>query len=1118
MDAYLGDRSRSSIGAAEVTDASAYRQAIESLEQQAFWAGRDAVRSLWAHQRSAIALAAAYLSSDKGLPSGGTEAALIKMPTGTGKSGVVAVISRCLPAVRRVLVLTPRTALAEQLREDIAIRFWRNVGYGVATGIYSDADIQDAKVELLLPNPGCLRALMNLPVGERTVVVGTMQALDGVRITRDRLLRKLRRNGDLSDVEDEGLRVATAMMTWLKGFDLVIVDEGHYEPAPSWSRSIRELCLPAVLLSATPFRNDYKLFQVKGRFVFNYPFPAARDEKIIRAVTLEPLPAAALSRKAATDEPEDTDAVQTVTAEDRSAVEAFVAGLKARLPAILSASGVAKAKAIVRAASYEILELLQTELEQAFGETPVLIHDRVEGKAADKEKRRYNNVASARKGAADATLWLHQSKLLEGIDEPTYVAVAIFDPFTSARQFVQQVGRVLRSTDPSRTVQQMAYVLLPSNLQAAADAEWRRYLEFEAYAGTGLDAIVPSEAYLPEKIVQQMPDMQYVDGRFRHRLPDDVALKAEDVVVPRRAAVFALEPTFEDRIARTEILESVLAANRFVVREIEGLPTNVFGWTFFTVDESPYLANHFITEWRLGVVVAAQVGSHLFVFDSDGVTFNPSRVGVAKPPETAMTRLLPKGSTITQVSANSLDMSDRAIRSMTQRTRSFAETFTDLLDPVLRPTTVSGYVKGGGRYLGIVRAKVADTTDENVPLSAFLTWAEEVERQLTDLSVEANSVFLRYARRVHPTREAAEKPQNILIDLTEEALEEFGLRTGGDPRATPGGVFGYEDLCADIENNGFAIKALDGTEVRCSIRYNPETRRYAIDSKALNARHPPGPVPRGRRAIALTERLNTAQSFRILTAEPGVVYMYGEFLKARDVLRADGTVLPLECASAIPALGKTTSEKGEKTFSKPAAWRSESVFGLLKMYCEAPGIGGVDELEKGLREFDLVLLDDDGTELGDFIAVGKRRLAIIHAKASDDLSAGAVTKLETVGRQCIASLAFCSTVAQIDGIADDRFARPTMFNKTPVNLSRVFRNEECIADDKLAETVREALQNPSFQREVWIVAGRLLDVESIRKRTRKQKLSNRDRQLLMFLESIGTACGRANARLRVFGH
>jgi hypothetical protein len=195
-------------------------------------------------------------------------------------------------------------------------------------------------------------------------------------------------------------------------------------------------------------------------------------------------------------------------------------------------------------------------------------------------------------------------------------------------------------------------------------------------------------------------------------------------------------------------------------------------------------------------------------------------------------------------------------------------------------------------------------------------------------------------------RQKVEKPQNILLDLTEEALREFGLG-GWDNVNTPGGVFGYEDLCADIDNNRFVIKALDGTEVPCTIRYNANTKRYAITSPELNARHPPQPSPRGRRTVTLTERLNTAQSFRVLTEQDGVVYMYGEFLQARDPLSADGEVLPLEGATAVAALKDTKTEKGEKIFDTPE-WGTASVFGVVKRYCEAPGLGG-ERLEKALR-------------------------------------------------------------------------------------------------------------------------------------------------------------------------
>lgn len=176
------------------------------------------------------------------------------------------------------------------------------------------------------------------------------------------------------------------------------------------------------------------------------------------------------------------------------------------------------------------------------------------------------------------------------------------------------------------------------------------------------------------------------------------------------------------------------------------------------------------------------------------------------------------------------------------------------------------------------------------------------------------------------------------------------------------------------------------------------------------------------------------------------------------------------------------------------------------------------KLEEGLREFDLVLLDDDSSELGDFIAIGERRVAIIHAKASRDTTHSSVTALEAVGRQATASLAFCSTLAQVEGIEDDRWDRPTLFNDTTVDLSRVFRNTRNIPPSKISAAVKAALVNPSFNREVWIVAGNLFDVEATRASAEKATLSNRDRQLLMFLEALTTVCGRAGARLRVFGH
>jgi hypothetical protein len=46
-------------------------------------------------------------------------------------------------------------------------------------------------------------------------------------------------------------------------------------------------------------------------------------------------------------------------------------------------------------------------------------------------------------------------------------------------------------------------------------------------------------------------------------------------------------------------------------------------------------------------------------------------------------------------------------------------------------------------------------------------------------------------------------------------------------------------------------------------------------------------------------------------------------------------------------------------------------------------------------------------------------------------------------------------------------------------LPRIFRNETNVPEDDVATAVRAALTNPSYEREVWIVAGYPLDVEKL---------------------------------------
>jgi hypothetical protein len=508
-----------------------------------------------------------------------------------------------------------------------------------------------------------------------------------------------------------------------------------------------------------------------------------------------------------------------------------------------------------------------------------------------------------------------------------------------------------------------------------------------------------------------------------------------------------------------------------------------------------------------------------------GLSFDPEDIDAEKAQRSTLLKAFPRkngkdsGSTLTHIAANSLEMSDRAIRTQATRTRSFETTFTDLLDPTLVPTSVYGFVANRGRYLGIAKGRISQSIDGYTSVAVFREWLDGLAVELSDPFRRPSVVFDRYAEPAQVTDlEAA--PKSVLLDLTSSTFQEFNLfdPNGGD---SGGHDLPYEDLCVDVADNGeFFLRKHDGSEVKCEIKYRDDVKRYRIVSPELDAEHGPISVPGRNKTRTLTNIINRKQEFRVLTAKDGVVFSLGSFYHTRDFTLPDGTVPALVHADAVPLLKHTKSEKGE-TFVDEPRWATESIFGaFFEMCSHATSRSAWGALGNAVRSFDTVVLDDDGTEIADFIGLDKRnhRVALIHAKASNDLHTDAVTQLQAVGRQAISSLAFCSSLSQVEGIAPNRWKRGVTANKVKLNKSRFMKRPHGATDDEIDRDIRAALQNPRWSKEVWIVAGRLLDVEHVRVAAQKNDLSNRLRQLLMFLMSLRTACGRANAQLRIFGH
>ncbi len=1095
-------------------DQPGFRRDIRHLEQYGFWSGGRGRPSLWDHQRAAIGTLVAYLRAEKAIPERPehTEAALLKLPTGTGKSGVIAVIARCLPEVRKVLVLTPREALTKQLLRDIRFRFWKNIGYAVdegplftATADEMGAALETAYTETLLPSK-CTSVAAHLNGADRVILVGTHQALNAIRLVAN-------------DADEPGNAVARDILEQIRDtFDLVVVDEGHYEPAVSWSRGVREFNLPTILLSATPYRNDYKSFRVRGRYLFNYPYEEAVGAGIIRPVNIVTPPAAPARR-------------------GNAAVAQFVRMLEAELaPRLRTAAtwfdGGIVPKVMVRADDLDTLIALQTAIDETFATHSVVIHDRA---VSTRRKRNlFQSVSSAQSARPDAQFWIHQFKLMEGIDDPAFVAVAIYDLMGNARQLVQQIGRVTRRSGRDKRVRQSGWVLASPDNARRIQTLWDRYIAYETYAAENVGFIVTNEVTLPDRLLEHMAQYQYIDGEFRSRFELEAPLAAADIQLSQSAAVLRVEtPLANIGDLSSAIEEAILDKDRFKITPITGLPGNAIGFSYYAWRNSPLLIERFFSEWRLGIFIAVRQGNFIFMHDTEGLVVDVAKLGLKRADRAVMEKAFHDGANgneprLSRMSFSSLEMSQSAIRSMALRTRSFADVFTDLLDPSLVPATAFGFIDGRARYLGFVRSRIRDAAERLVPMSQYITWTDTVARELADANRNRHEVFARYAQVIDPLPQAEATPISVLLDFSKDAFLDAQEDEAALAQAIDNEEPDYDDLCADVdETTGeFQIK-IGGVDVPCSIQYRPENGKYRLASEKLNELFPPKETADRRQRQTIVQRLNQDQAFRVIVETPGVVYSEGNFYQPRMRWTVDGGAKPiLDFISTAPCLGAVASEKGENLYARRRDdWYRTSIFGLMGAACDGRlGALGIpnDPLTRAMEEYPVWLCDDDTKESADFIGVDEmnKKLIFLHAKMGKQGANGTgfnVTSLQEVGRQALASLAFMSRGEPSTVWTPPRWQTNVQANRVALRgRNRIFRAPVGATAARLNEMLSRAMQNPSFEREIWLVCGKTVRRQALSDGLDEAAPENRLRQFLMHWDALQTACARASVRLRLF--
>jgi hypothetical protein len=785
---------------------------------------------------------------------------------------------------------------------------------------------------------------------------------------------------------------------------------------------------------------------------------------------------------------------------------------------------------MIRADDLDTLRDLQRLVDREFNTKSVLVHDRALPSA--QYRQRYQSVRRAMRECPDAKFWLHQFKLMEGVDDPDFVVAAIFDLLTNGRQLVQQIGRIVR-TSPGRIRKQTAWVIAsPENAQRIK-ATWTRYKGYEKYCASQTHNIVINEIALPDRLLELMPENQYIGGDFRVRFDAKAALSSNDLQLPTSAAVFKWATPSRAIAELAEAAEDALMEeDRFRIVPIADLPPNCIGFTYYAWRNSPLLIDKFFSEWKLGVFIGVQHGDLVMVHDTEGIVLDAESVGLKTAPRRQLEQAFPEAETrrpsrVTRMSFGSLDMSEQAIRTLAVRTRAFETTFTDLLDPNLVPTAASGFVGGRGRYVGFAKGRFRDSAERRIPTVDYIKWTASIASELTGRG-RRTGVFDRYALVRDDITPAGAEPQSILLNLSrDELLEDTDPRSEARTLAADPDI-DHDDLCADVDAEGKFTIAVLGKAVECQISYNPETERYRFHSEGLNEIFRQREKGDRTHSPTASQKIAAEQSFRILVNEPNVVYAEKRFFQPRITFKLpDGSVPILDDVYAVTMLENARSEKGEAFFSTDRAkWHAESIFGAVEAICETDNRAalrrGWQELGERLGAFPVVVCDDDTFEIADFIALDaqRKRIAMIHAKVNRQGNhTYNVDALQAVGRQATASLAFLARSAPTGNWRPDRWTSEVQANTVALTgRNRIFKNADDLDPQQISDALASACGNTTYDREVWIVAGNMINRDTISDLILQDLIDNRLRQLLMHWDGLRTACARAGSRLRLFCH
>jgi hypothetical protein len=870
---------------------------------------------------------------------------------------------------------------------------------------------------------------------------------------------------------------------------LVLFDEGHYEPAAVWNQVVRSFQCPRIIFTATPFRDDFKLFDVDPNCVYRYSFNQAHRERYVRDVKLYPYSPIRSPGQFAQ---------QVVDAYDRFFDK----------PTELDAE---RPRAIIRCDKPEEIRQLLAALRNLDRST-IGIHETF---GEDTTAGEYYKVPDP--AVVNATFWVHQFKLLEGIDDPRFQLLALYSELRSMRAFIQQVGRVIRN--PNRLRNATAHVLDHSP-RLRQTKLWDDFLEYDRCIERGDPAALDlNQRSLVRTLEEAVPGLLYVNGRLRR--PADVAqLNLEALQLPLSTNLFDKPPRF-----------SLPRVQEILVRECQGddlfyhapPPASDTAVVFYVrVDPSPLLETGFFAEPRLGVSLVHERGRYLFVFDSHGsLAANAvDAIGAAPVGRSRLRKLFVRapGNRLTHVSMLNANLGADQVRGRAMTAVSLERVAPSFDEHGYVLTTATGYSRGRcgdeaeernvRRYIGTESGRVSDLGARFVPFGTWMRWAVELEK-LLDGTHGTLAVFSRWASDAPVPGDPS--PRSVLLDVS-DVLSRY--RTTGDGELPADQPMELSELCVDVRNGKFWITA-NGHQCSVQIEFDASRQKYELNSPELDQRYYSADPGNNE---GLVRYLNRTQSLRVIPAAPGYFYTLGQF--CRPLIRFgpgydDAKMGVLSSLTAIQDLARPMLEKGVRCREDESGWERGCLFHLID------SLGRRTRLARFFEGTEVLVCDDLNDECADFIMVQHatrvhpRRVVFIHAKASLQGSECSASALQDICGQAQKNLREVSLFADPGPSKRAKWDRAWNGRPHTQGLVRLrIRRRNRGSDPE--EEIRRMVKDPAADREVWLMLGNLLSKNTLNRLLRQEVPPGYAIHIAYLLFSTISNVAAAGARLRIF--